>query len=86
MATVNALLARNPGLAREKDPRFGATALHWAALRGHENVADLLIAQGADLKATNSAGETPLQVAERAGHLKVVGLLRAASRTPPTSR
>jgi ankyrin repeat protein len=86
VATVNALLARNPALAREKDPQFGATALHWAALRGHENVADLLIAQGADLKATNSAGETPLQVAERAGHLKVVGLLRAASRTPPTSR
>jgi ankyrin repeat protein len=86
VATVNALLTRNPALAREKDPQFGATALHWAALRGHENVADLLIAQGADLKATNSAGETPLQVAERAGHLKVVGLLRAASRMPPTSR
>jgi hypothetical protein len=82
LSTVNALLARNPALVKEKDPQFGATPLHWAALRGHETVADLLVAQGADLNATNSAGETPLQVAERAGHVQVAALLRAAARSP----
>jgi ankyrin repeat protein len=35
--------------------------LHWAAARGHIEIAELLIAHGADLKAKTYSGCTPLR-------------------------
>jgi ankyrin repeat protein len=78
LGAVNTVLSRNPAAAKERDPRFGATPLHWAALKGQESVADLLLANGADPRATNNAGETPLQVAERGRQDAVARLLRSA--------
>jgi len=75
LARVRALLGENPALLNVKDPQFGATLLHWAALRGHAAVAEYLVAQGADVNAKNGAGETPLQVAQRAGRSDVVRVL-----------
>jgi len=75
LARVRALLGENPALLNVKDPQFGATLLHWAALRGHAAVAEYLVAQGADVNAKNGAGETPLQVAQRAGRSEVVRVL-----------
>src|SRR5262249_9317030 len=75
-AMVRELLKEEPALVAEKDPAFGATGLHWAALKDHEALVGLLLAQGAEPGATNNAGETAFQVASRAGHAKVADLLR----------
>ncbi len=74
-AAAKSLLKDLPALADERDAEFGATALHWAALKGHETVVALLLAQDADVNATNRDGETPLQVAQRANRTAIVRLL-----------
>ena len=53
----------------------GETPLHLAALGGHKEVAELLIAKGADLNA-KSYGETPLDLAIRLGQTETADLLR----------
>jgi ankyrin repeat protein len=78
-AAVRRLLTENPALLNAKDERFGATSLHWAALRGHQAIVALLIAQGADGAAKNNDGETALQVADRAKREEVARLLRSAA-------
>lgn len=75
LAALRRLVTSNPRLIDEKDAQFGATALHWAALRGHAEVVEFLLTQGADVRAKNGAGETPLQVAQRAGRTDVVRIL-----------
>jgi ankyrin repeat protein len=75
-AAVREALAEHPSLVSEKEPQFGATALHWAALRGNGALVGLLLAQGADTSAANDAGETPVQVAQRAKRPEIVDLLR----------
>lgn len=80
-ATVRDLLKDYPTLVGQKDQSFGATPLHWAALKGHEAIVGLLLAEGADEKATNRDGETPLQVAERAQRPDVTRILAAADPT-----
>ncbi len=77
--TTRRLLGEDPALANARDKEFGATALHWAALRGHSAVAGLLIASGADPAARNSAGETPEQVARRSKHPEVADLFAPQS-------
>jgi ankyrin repeat protein len=81
------LLSEDPALASARDQEFGATALHWAALRGHAAVAGLLVASGADLGARNSAGETPEQVARRAKHPEIAEILvpRPGSGATPSA-
>jgi ankyrin repeat protein len=69
---VNAMITKDPAVVNTKDARFGATPLHWAALKGHEAVVDLLMANGASPKAVNKDGETPVQVAKRAGQTAVL--------------
>jgi ankyrin repeat protein len=76
LGTVQRLVAEQPALVNEKDSSYGATALHWAALRGQLGVAQLLLASGASPQARNKDGETPLQVAERAKKPEVAQLLR----------
>ncbi len=76
-ATTRQLLEEDPRLVNARDQDFGATALHWAALRGHAAVAGLLIASGADLGARNRAGETPEEVARRSKHPERAGILVA---------
>jgi len=48
LEVVTSLLDKNRSLAREKD-ESGATALHYAALRGHRGVVELLFQRGADV-------------------------------------
>ena len=60
-AMVRTLLQQKvPVNARQVD---GATALHWAAHWDDLDIADALIAAGADVNAANELGVTPLQLA-----------------------
>jgi ankyrin repeat protein len=76
VTTVRDLLDKDPALIVKRDSEFGATPLHWAALKGYESIVGLLMARGADASVVNAAGETPLRVAERSGRTDIVLLLR----------
>jgi ankyrin repeat protein len=39
---------------------YGWTALYWASSRGHKEIVELLIANGADVNQTSDRGDTPL--------------------------
>ena len=73
---IKALLKANPELVSMKD-RSGKTPLHSAAAKGHKNVADLLLAKGADVNAKDNAGLTPLHCAAANEHKNVAELLLA---------
>ena len=55
----------------------GETPLHWAARFGQSQVAELLIAEGADVNAKNVVGQTPLHLAAGASHKEIIELLIA---------
>ena len=74
---VRTLLARSADV----DTAFGdgMTGLHWAASAGNTEMAELLIAAGADFEATTRIGaHTPLHVAAKAGRGPVVEILLEA--------
>ena len=54
---------------------FGHSALHDAALRNDLRSARLLLASGADASLEGTAGQTPLELAEQAGHQTMLNLL-----------
>jgi uncharacterized protein len=57
----------------------GMTALHWAAQRGDAALAQMLLAAGANVRATTRLGGiTPLHLAGQGGHATVVAALLAA--------
>jgi ankyrin repeat protein len=55
--------------------RWGMTALHHAAEKGHDEVVAYLVAQRADASIRTNRGETPLSLACERGRLVVVSLL-----------
>jgi len=54
----------------------GWAALHFAAEEGHKEVAELLIAKGADMNANSDDDGTPLDRAVSEGHKEISELLR----------
>jgi ankyrin repeat protein len=54
---------------------YTKTPLDWAAIRGRAAIAELLIANGADVNVHGNYGHTPLEYAAGYGHLDVVKLL-----------
>ena len=48
-------------------PVSGWIPLHWAALKGDENVAKLLIDAGTDINTEHKVGRTPLHLAKIKG-------------------
>ena len=74
---VRALLKK--GLDVNEAQGDGTTALHWAAIKGDAELAQMLIYAGANLRATTRLGAyTPLYLAARGGHSAVVAALLAA--------
>ena len=56
--------------------KHGWTPLHRAALRGHKEIVELLLAKGAKVNGPAMSGKTALDYASRAGHKETVDLLR----------
>ena len=77
------ILGRDETIARLADVNAkgpgGETPLHSAAFEGHKEIAELLIAKGADVNAKkkDKIGLTPLHIAAVAGHKEVAELLIA---------
>jgi len=82
--TVRSLIAQRPDLnAAEAD---GSTALHWAAQRDSLEIADLLIAVGANAKSANRYNVTPLSLAAMNGNAAIIErLLKAGADANSTS-
>ncbi|KAK0554212.1 hypothetical protein OC845_000831 [Tilletia horrida] len=65
-----------PSLLRSKSTSEGRTALHWAAIKGHDQVIRLLLKLGAHVDALDNSNTTPLHFASAWGHLNSVQLLK----------
>ena len=76
-ASLQKWIARHPRQINEQYDAFCETLLHVAAHWGREDLADVLIAAGADVEAPNENDERPLHVAARYGRPTVVKLLLA---------
>ncbi len=61
-----------------KEGEIGGTPLHFAAWKGHNEIAELLIANGADVNVKTFKGGTPLFYAAANGHKEIAELLIAA--------
>jgi hypothetical protein len=76
LGTVRAMLRANPDLVFSEDEEQW-TPLHWAAGRGQRDVAELLLACGAEPSAKALEDRTPLHFAAFKGHKDIVELLVA---------
>jgi ankyrin repeat protein len=71
LKTVKAMIAKNPQLVRASDD-MGFTALHGVAGQDEPELAELLIASGADVAAKNDMRTTPLHIAQYASVVDVL--------------
>lgn len=78
---VQSILARKPEAVRATD-ESKYTPLHWAAIRAHWEVADLLLNHGADVNATGEDGGSPLNWAAHHDNPEFVGKLMDKGADP----
>ena len=79
-AAIRALLQKRADVnVPEPD---GSTALHWAVYTDDFEIADLLIRAGANAKATNRYGVTPLALASTNGNTAIIEALVKAGADP----
>ena len=62
--------------------RNGATAIHWAAERGHAEAVRELLLMKSPIDPITNVGETPLHCACKSGHLEIVQLLLQVGANP----
>jgi uncharacterized protein len=78
MAAVRAQLDANPKPDVNQRSSDGTTALHWAVYRNDADLVDRLLAAGANVKATNDYGATPMSEAAVVGNVRVLKKLLSA--------
>jgi serine/threonine-protein phosphatase 6 regulatory ankyrin repeat subunit B len=77
LGVVQVLVQHMGDQGLEEADENGLTALHWAALGGHEETVAFLLSKGAPANSKDTDGQTPLMVACLEGHVGVIrGLLR----------
>jgi ankyrin repeat protein/L-ascorbate metabolism protein UlaG (beta-lactamase superfamily) len=81
LVKVKAIVAKDPKVVNEKDPR-GRTPLHFACGAGNIEIVKFLVASGADVKTTDQNGYTPLIWAVSAGQADAARALIAAGADP----
>ena len=59
LSKLSTLLERHPDLAKAKDERPGATALHYAAWSGHKAAIEILLKYGADINLLDDTNQAP---------------------------
>ena len=64
--------------------KAGRTALHWAALKGANEIAHMLLEHSAMTELRDELGRTPLDWARARGHDKMVALLQQQQQYPLT--
>ena len=64
LAGVQAELDKGVDVDVDVKDEDGNSSLHWGATKGHKEVVELLIDQGADLDSKDESGMTPLHVAK----------------------
>lgn len=77
VARVKTLLKHDPELVFNNDNDHGWTPLHCAAVKGYKDMAELLLANNANVNAKANGGSTPLHWAVIQGHDDVAALLLA---------
>ncbi|KAK6336859.1 hypothetical protein TWF718_009648 [Orbilia javanica] len=75
LTLIMGMLLEEKGAGLDARGGDGCTPLWIAALRGHKEVAKILISKGADLEARDRNGCTPLWIAAASGHANIVRLL-----------
>ena len=79
MAMLRRLIRSNPELVRAVDPATGGTLLHAAAADGPPEAVSFLLLQGAEPEAQDSNGNTPQQIALRAGRAVVAEMIETSA-------
>ena len=74
LETVTSLLKDNPRLAFCEGPK-GSTPLGLAASKGHWKVVEVLLANNAEVDASDDNGSTPLHLAAEDGNVLIAGFL-----------
>ena len=74
LAKVKAFIDEGVEVNR-KSGMISGTALHSAAAAGRKEIAEFLIARGADINARDKRGRTPLDLAQKAEHKEMADLL-----------
>ncbi len=70
-------IVQNEGGVNVTD-KYGCTLLHWAALKGHSDIAKFLVDKGANVNAKDILGRTPMHFAVMNNHLGLVRLFTNA--------
>ena len=73
--TLKAALSAPSANIEDRDPTHEKTALHHASQSGRTGIVELLLSNGADVRARDTYGETPLHYAVDSGNVEVVKLL-----------